>query len=178
MMRGSAGQRNRCKPDGSPGRDNGIDQNYVNHEIALYKCSVADSLYYDAGGAQLINAVDPSNETDQDGIGDVETDPERLPACLLPQHFEGMEMRFQDTKIFKDLRYCLGVEEESGVFYLGFPVSNRMVQYDEYYLLSKEEYEMFLSNPDAALPLLDKCRQRECDERLIQKPGRDRGWAS
>lgn len=50
-----------------------------------------------------------------------------------------------------------------------------MVVYEEYYRIDAVEYERFKSNSAAARAFADACRRREHDDRLILKPGSDRG---
>ena len=45
-------------------------------------------------------------------------------------------MRFIDTKVSKEGRYSLGIEQESGEHYISIPVANPYVDYEEYYRLS------------------------------------------
>ena len=87
-------------------------------------------------------------------------------------------MNFKDTFVDRAQRFSLGIEEDSGRFYLSIPVSNQMADYEEYYALDREEYERFLADPSAAADLLERARNRQADDRLILQPGSDRGCAS
>lgn len=87
-------------------------------------------------------------------------------------------MKFTDIDFCKNERYAIGVEEEGGIYYLSIPVSNRMVDYEEYYKVSAKEFETFKDDLKTALPFVEKCRNREMDERLFYKPGSDRGFPS
>lgn len=84
-------------------------------------------------------------------------------------------MNFKDVQIHQELRYSLGVEAESGRFYLSIPVSNSMVDYEEYYEITADEFERFKHNKNIASEFARRCRNRHEDARLMQKPGRDRG---
>jgi hypothetical protein len=84
-------------------------------------------------------------------------------------------MKFCDTVINTDERFTVGIEETTGKYYVSIPVSNRMVDYDEYYEISQESYEIFLKSSSAALTFVERCRAREEDGRLMFKPGADRG---
>ncbi|MGO1434685.1 MAG: hypothetical protein ACTJFR_02660 [Canibacter sp.] len=86
-------------------------------------------------------------------------------------------MKFEDKYVSVENRYSLGVELESETLYLSVPVTNGIVDYEEYFKLSDTEFESFSKNPDRALTFADECRKREHDERLIQKPGWNRGTA-
>lgn len=72
----------------------------------------------------------------------------------------------------------IGIEEASGKPYVSIPVSNRMVDYDEYYQIDRATYNLYLTNSTAALEFVKRCRTRELDELLIFKPGIDRGVAT
>ena len=86
-------------------------------------------------------------------------------------------MKFTDTLVQRDERFALGLEETTGKFYLSIPVSNGLVDYEEYYELDRAAYERYLADPKAALPFVQRCRAREEDARLIVKPGSNRGAA-
>ena len=72
-------------------------------------------------------------------------------------------------------RYSLGVEEDSATAYLSIPVGSNLADYEEFYALSDEEYAVLLADPGAARVFAEQCRHREQDDRLILKPGWNRG---
>lgn len=84
-------------------------------------------------------------------------------------------MKFTDTHINKENRFSLGVEAESGRFYLSIPVSNRMVDYEEYYEISREAHDEYPENVEALALFANECRARKWDHVLLVKPGEDRG---
>lgn len=84
-------------------------------------------------------------------------------------------MEFEDTYINKDHRFSLGKELESGKYYLSIPVSNQMVDYEEYYEIPKDIITQYPSNLNTILEIIDKCKKHKNDTALIIKPGRDRG---
>jgi len=84
-------------------------------------------------------------------------------------------MRFTDVWFSRTLRFAIGVEEESGRYYLSIPVANRMVDYEEYYEIDRATYQRFRADPDAANAFADRCRNREVDDLLFHDPSRDRG---
>ncbi|MUL81559.1 MULTISPECIES: hypothetical protein [unclassified Mycolicibacterium] len=84
-------------------------------------------------------------------------------------------MKFNDTYFSRPQRYVLGIEQSSGRPYLGIPVSNRMVDYEESYWLTPDQYNRFHEQPDLAAAFAEECRRREHDDLLILKPGTDRG---
>ncbi|MDQ4215258.1 hypothetical protein [Microbacterium capsulatum] len=59
--------------------------------------------------------------------------------------------------------------------YLSIPVSNGLVDYEEFYELSRIEYDRLLGSPQEAARFAEQCRRHEQDDRLIQKPGWNRG---
>lgn len=86
-------------------------------------------------------------------------------------------MVFKDGFVNRDLMFSLGIEETSGRFYLSFPVSNGLVDYEEYYEIDKASFDLFHTDLIAADAFATTCRRRERDDLLIQKPGAKRGTA-
>ncbi|SEB02006.1 MULTISPECIES: hypothetical protein [unclassified Mycobacterium] len=84
-------------------------------------------------------------------------------------------MRFSDVFVSKVDRYSIGVELDSGSHYVSIPVSNGAVDYEEYYAISPEQSDAFMSDRSAALGFIEACRQRQHDDLLILKPGTNRG---
>ncbi|WP_426237652.1 hypothetical protein [Pseudomonas sp. TWP3-2] len=87
-------------------------------------------------------------------------------------------MKFNDILVNTIERFTLGIEETTGTSYVCIPVSNRMADYEEYYAISEEEFELFLKDSGAALQFVTRCRNRLVDEHLMFKPGTDRGVAT
>ena len=86
-------------------------------------------------------------------------------------------MRPQDAFFSREDRYSLGIDLDSGRHYASIPVSNGIVDYEEYFVLTDEQYEEFLTEPAVALAFADECRRRERDELLMVTPGSNRGNA-
>jgi hypothetical protein len=84
-------------------------------------------------------------------------------------------MNAQYEYISKQDRYGLGVDSDSGKHFLGIPVTNGFADYNEYYEVTRDVFDRYLANPDAALAFAEECRLREHDELLILKPGWNRG---
>lgn len=84
-------------------------------------------------------------------------------------------MRFEDAYVSREHRFSLGREVTTGRAYLAVPVSNGIVDYEEYYALDAERYAAFLADPVAALPFAQECRLRQHDDLLLQRPGWNRG---
>ena len=83
--------------------------------------------------------------------------------------------RFQDIYFSRQALFSVGRDETTGNYYLSIPVSNRMVDYEEYYLLSNEQFTRFEADRAEAEKFADECRKRRHDDLLILKPGSDRG---
>nr|WP_296186178.1 hypothetical protein [Pseudomonas sp. UBA1879] len=86
-------------------------------------------------------------------------------------------MKFTDMYFNREERFSLGIEETSGKFYVSFPVRNDMIEYEEFYEIDRAQFELFKKDLSAALAFVTRCRYRELDELLIQKPGSRRGTA-
>ena len=86
-------------------------------------------------------------------------------------------MKFQDVFVSREHMFSVGIEKESGRFYVSIPVSNGMVDYEEYYEIDRATFELFKRDPNAALPFVMRCRKRELDELLLIQRGTNRGTA-
>lgn len=84
-------------------------------------------------------------------------------------------MNAKDVFINREERFSIGIDNDSGCHYISIPVANRFVDYEEYYIITPEEFDFYLKNPDAAIQAVSRCRAHEMDDRLIMKPGSDRG---
>lgn len=87
-------------------------------------------------------------------------------------------MKFKDLVFSPENRLSIGIEEESGRYYLSIPVGNRRADYEEYYELTKLEFDCFRLDINKAIPFAEDCRQRKRDHLLMQEPGADRGIAN
>lgn len=87
-------------------------------------------------------------------------------------------MKFKDLIVNRAARFSLGVEEESGRYFLSIPVRNDFVEYEEYYALAPGQFERFQQDCAAAVAFASACRQRENDALLMVEPGSSRGVAS
>lgn len=77
-------------------------------------------------------------------------------------------MRFDDTFVSRTERFSLGIERDSGRHYLSIPVSLPMVDYEAFYALSEQEYQLVLNDADACADFMQRCRAGECEERLMR----------
>lgn len=84
-------------------------------------------------------------------------------------------MKFKELFFSKEKFFSVGVEEESNTYYIAIPVSNRMVDYEEYYKLDEEVFESHKKNLDELEYIAEECRQRKRDADLFMEPGDDRG---
>ncbi|MBF0208449.1 MAG: hypothetical protein HQK53_16340 [Oligoflexia bacterium] len=84
-------------------------------------------------------------------------------------------MKFKDIKFSKEHRFSIGVDEESNKYYISFPAYNGMVEYEEYYKISEQEYLNFIVDLNNALILLQRCRERNEENRLLYQPSIKRG---
>ena len=71
-----------------------------------------------------------------------------------------MKYNFIDVYVSKEKRFSIGRESNTGKYYLSFPVRNQLAEYEEYYEISKIEYENFLINTDKIDILLSRARMR------------------
>lgn len=72
-------------------------------------------------------------------------------------------------------RYSIDAELDAGRLYVSIPVSNGVVDYEEYYAISAEQSDVFLAGRTAAIEFVEACRQHQHDDLLILKPGTNRG---
>ncbi|UZJ58409.1 hypothetical protein OKW98_17615 [Pseudomonas sp. KU26590] len=86
-------------------------------------------------------------------------------------------MKFSRIHVNREEMFSLGVEETSGQFYVSFPVSSGFADYEEYYAIDAHMFERFQHDLPSALQFVNRCRRRELDELLMQKPGSNRGSA-
>lgn len=84
-------------------------------------------------------------------------------------------MIFNDLYVNSEKFFSMGIEETTNQYYLSIPVSNGLVDYEEYYSIAKYTYEKFLINLNDAIEFANKCRRRELDCLLIEQPGTNRG---
>ena len=86
-------------------------------------------------------------------------------------------MKFKDVIVNRAERFSLGVEEESERYFLSFPVRNEFAEYEEYFELTRSQFELFRQDLRAAGTFASACRRREKDELSMVEPGPLRGVA-
>jgi len=84
-------------------------------------------------------------------------------------------MKFVAQFTFKDDRFTIGTEMDSGSHYISIPVINPYVEYQEYYKINESEYLNCPDNIEILRKIAEKCRSRLNDDNLMMKPGRLRG---
>jgi len=86
--------------------------------------------------------------------------------------------RYRTVAVNRQQRYSLEIDEHTGRCYVSFPVSNRMVDYEEAYEVDRATFERYRADPASALEFVTRCRNRELDHLLRDQPGADRGIPS
>lgn len=84
-------------------------------------------------------------------------------------------MELQPIYVNRKHRYALERDTSTGGAVFSIPVSNKLVEYSEWYRISETELEDLLADEAAAIDFAARCGRREMDDRLILKPGTDRG---
>ena len=85
-------------------------------------------------------------------------------------------MKFNATKFTRTGRYAIGIEDESGKYFLSFPVRGMIIEDEEYYEISEAEFKLFSEDLNNAKDLVERCRNRLEDARLLEKPITPRGY--
>jgi hypothetical protein len=86
-----------------------------------------------------------------------------------------MPNHFSDTHVFREQRFAIGSDTQTNVYFLSIPVANQMVDYEEYYRLTADQYSQFSNNGAAGSMFAQECRARKRDNLIILAPGTDRG---
>lgn len=84
-------------------------------------------------------------------------------------------MKFNDLYVSTKEYYSIGIEEESGDYYVSIPVRNSKVEYSEYYRIAVELYQKYKTDLSQLRWVAEECRNRLRDDDLFLKPGTDRG---
>ncbi|MFI1918663.1 hypothetical protein [Nocardia sp. NPDC020380] len=87
-------------------------------------------------------------------------------------------MRFDDSFFSREYWFSLGREGGTGKYYLSIPVSNGLVDYEEYYEIPELTFERFMQDPSSAVEFAESCRHQQMDALLIvPAPATGRGTA-
>ena len=84
-------------------------------------------------------------------------------------------MNFQDVAVSRRERFALGLEQNSGKYYLAIPATNGLIDYSEYYEIGGDLFEKFRVDLDSALPWAIRIRDRLEEPRLMYQPSTRRG---
>ena len=77
-------------------------------------------------------------------------------------------MKCNDFFISREEQFSIGIEEESGVYYISIPFSNYGVDYDEYFEIKKESFDKYLNDFRSALKFVELCRSGKNDHLIIK----------
>ncbi|RJG42866.1 hypothetical protein [Mesorhizobium sp. DCY119] len=68
--------------------------------------------------------------------------------------------RFTDTHVFRAQIFSLGIDNETGGFYLSTPINEafRAAEFEAYYAISEAEYRLFAGDPALAGSFTEDCR--------------------
>jgi hypothetical protein len=86
-----------------------------------------------------------------------------------------VQNRFDETFTSREQRYSVGNDPKVGGRYLSISVGNGIIDYDEQYGISAEQFRLFSENATAAIEFVEGCRHREHDDQLIYQPSTNRG---
>ncbi len=80
-----------------------------------------------------------------------------------------MKCRFKIDFVSREHRFCLGVDRETGGYYLSTPGSgvNRAVEWEAYFSVDSEQFARFRADPSAADDFTEDCRTGRNKEILI-----------
>ncbi|WP_231389540.1 hypothetical protein [Dickeya chrysanthemi] len=78
------------------------------------------------------------------------------------------DVKCNDFFVSREDQFSIGVEEESGRYYISIPFSNHGVDYDEYFEINKEEFDKCLNDFRDALEFVELCRKGENDHLIIK----------
>jgi hypothetical protein len=79
-------------------------------------------------------------------------------------------MLFKDLLVNREEMFSMGIEESTAPYYVSFPVSLGVVDYEEYYAIDRATFERFEQDLPAALAFVTRASRRELDRWLIINP--------
>lgn len=88
------------------------------------------------------------------------------------------QSRYRTVAVNRQQRYALEIDDRTGRCYVSFPVSNRLVDYEEAYEVDRATFDRYRADLDSALEFVTRCRNHEMDHLLREQPGSDRGTPS
>jgi hypothetical protein len=71
-----------------------------------------------------------------------------------------MHDRFKDVFVSHEHRFSLGIDQETGGYYLSTPVSgiNRAAEWEAYFSITAAQYARFRADPSTADDFTEDCR--------------------
>jgi hypothetical protein len=68
--------------------------------------------------------------------------------------------RFQDTHVFRDQAFSLGIDRETEGYFLSTPISGavRAVDFEAFFKITKEEYDRFREDPATTIAFVEACQ--------------------
>ena len=81
------------------------------------------------------------------------------------------EQRFLAEFVSREDLYSFGKDRTTGKLYVGIPVRNPYVSYEEYYEVPEDIYQDLIADRQKAREFVARCRSRELGGLLILKPG-------
>lgn len=79
----------------------------------------------------------------------------------------GKSYKFKDTKVYSTHYFSIGIEELSNQPYISIPVSNGMIETEEYYKLDEKLYKSYEQYESDLIQLARDCFDKKNDENLI-----------
>ena len=86
-----------------------------------------------------------------------------------------MKNRYDETHFSAVHRFSIKNDLKTGDYFLAMPVTTGVVDHDEQYRLSADQYRAFAADLNSAVEFVEACRRREHDDQLIYPPGRGEG---
>lgn len=81
----------------------------------------------------------------------------------------GPPLQFDDMLISQEEQYSLGIERTTGAHYISVSIPAQLVDYEEHFVLTEEEFFILLDDPEAGQALARRCRAGEEAARLFDK---------
>lgn len=80
------------------------------------------------------------------------------------------------VRVDHERRFSLELDTESGRTFVSVSVDvrNGAISYDEWYEVSRDEFERYRTEPGLAHDFVERCRRGELDDRRVGPPGRCR----
>jgi hypothetical protein len=86
-----------------------------------------------------------------------------------------MPNQIRNDFVSRENLFSIGKYLALNCYILSIPVSNSMVDYEEFYRIDENQYTHFMKDTLLAKAFADECRSRQHDDLLTIEPGKDRG---